>query len=161
MKKICLTKNPALANRMFSSETASERNSESLLLFLFHGTEFRVRNGFKCWLLFLFHGTEFQVVFSSTVWFRTEFREFASFFLSERNSVSFLFPGTAGIPPEQTNCSVYSVFRGIILLSEIANPTYRVGGTAWTGSAIINYSTNHNCRASLSSSLPWPGPVLG
>ncbi len=91
MKKISLTKNPAPANRMFSAETASERNSESLLLFLFHGTEFRVRNGLeqnsKCWLLFLFHGTEFRVVFSSAEWFRTEFREFASIFvLSERNS---------------------------------------------------------------------------
>jgi hypothetical protein len=41
---------------------------------------------------------------------------------SERNSESFLFRGTAGIPPEQTNCSVYSVFRRIIFLSEIANP---------------------------------------
>jgi hypothetical protein len=42
---------------------------------------------------------------------------------SERNSESFLLRGTAGIPPEQTNCSVYSVFRGIIFLSEIANPS--------------------------------------
>jgi hypothetical protein len=33
---------------------------------------------------------------------------------SERNSESFLFCGIAGIPPEQTNCSVYSIFRGII-----------------------------------------------
>ncbi len=33
---------------------------------------------------------------------------------SERNSDSFLFRGTAGIPPEQTSCSVYFVFRGII-----------------------------------------------
>ena len=41
---------------------------------------------------------------------------------SERNSESFLFHGTAGIPPEQTNCSVYFVFRGIIFWSEIANP---------------------------------------
>jgi hypothetical protein len=33
---------------------------------------------------------------------------------SERNSESFLFRGTARVPPEQTNCSAYSVFRGII-----------------------------------------------
>ncbi len=33
---------------------------------------------------------------------------------SERNSESFMFRGTAGIPPGQTNCSVFSVFRGII-----------------------------------------------
>ncbi len=42
---------------------------------------------------------------------------------SERNSENFLFRRTAGIPPEQTNCSVYSVFRGIIFWSDIANPT--------------------------------------
>jgi hypothetical protein len=42
---------------------------------------------------------------------------------SERNSESFLFRGTARIPSEITICSVYSVFRGIILLSEIPNPT--------------------------------------
>ena len=41
---------------------------------------------------------------------------------SERNSESFLFRGTAGIPPETSNCSVYSVFRGKMFLSEIANP---------------------------------------
>jgi hypothetical protein len=40
MKKISYTKNPAPANRMFSSEKPSEQNSESLLLFLFLGTEF-------------------------------------------------------------------------------------------------------------------------
>jgi hypothetical protein len=42
---------------------------------------------------------------------------------SERNSENFPFRGTAGIPAEQTICSVYSVFRGIIFLSEIANPS--------------------------------------
>ncbi len=68
----------------------SEGNSESLLLFLFNGTEFRV-------------------VFSSAEGFGTEFRE-------------FLFRGTAGIPSEIAICSVYSVFRGIIFLSEIPNP---------------------------------------
>jgi hypothetical protein len=41
---------------------------------------------------------------------------------SERTSECFLFLGTDGIPPEQTSCSVYSFFRGIIFLSEIANP---------------------------------------
>jgi hypothetical protein len=34
-----------------------------------------------------------------------------------------MFCGTAGNPQEQTNYSIYSVFRGIIFLSEIANPT--------------------------------------
>ncbi len=60
-------------------------------------------------LLFLFSGTEFRVVFSSAEGFGTEFR-------------GFLFRGTAGIPSEITICSVYSVFRGIIFLSEIPNP---------------------------------------
>ncbi len=44
---------------------------------------------------------------------------------SERNSDGLLFPGIAGIQPEQTSCSVCSVFHGIIFLSEIANPTSR------------------------------------
>jgi hypothetical protein len=42
---------------------------------------------------------------------------------SERNSESFVFRGTAGIPPELIICSVYSVFRGKNFLSEIANLT--------------------------------------
>jgi hypothetical protein len=33
---------------------------------------------------------------------------------SERNSESFLFRGTAGIPSEIPICSGYSIFRGII-----------------------------------------------
>ncbi len=61
-------------------------------------------------LLFLFHGTEFRVIFSSAERLGTEFRD-------------FLFRGTTGIPSEITICSVYSVFRGIIFLSEIPNPT--------------------------------------
>ncbi len=40
---------------------------------------------------------------------------------SERNSESFMFRGTAGIPSELTICSVYTVFRGIIFLAETAN----------------------------------------
>ncbi len=54
-------------------------------------------------------GTEFRVVISSAEGFGTEFQD-------------FLFRGTAGIPSEITICSVYSVFRGIIFLSEIPNP---------------------------------------
>ncbi len=124
----------------------SERNSDRLFLYLLHGTEFRVvfssAEGFgrefreiaffvsternselfslplKCsegnsesLLLFLLNGTEFRVVFSSAEGFGTEFR-------------GFLFRGTAGIPSEITICSVYSVFRGIIFLSEIPNPNH-------------------------------------
>jgi hypothetical protein len=90
----------SLINKTFfiSSAEGSERNSESLLLFLFYGTEFRA-------------------VFSSAEGFGTEFR-------------SFLFRGTAGIPSEITICSVYSVFRGIIFLSEIPNPS-SVGMWSW------------------------------
>jgi hypothetical protein len=61
-------------------------------------------------LLFLVHGTEFRVVFSSAEGFGTEFRD-------------FLFRGIAGIPSEIALCSVCSVFRGIIFLSEIPNPS--------------------------------------
>jgi hypothetical protein len=67
----------------------SEGNSESLLVFMVYGTEFRV-------------------VFSSVEGFGTEFRE-------------FLYRGTVGIPSEMSICSVNSVFRGIIFLSEIPN----------------------------------------
>ncbi len=56
-----------------------------------------------------FYGTEYRVVFFSSEGFGTEFR-------------GFLFRGTAGIPSEITSCSVYSVFHGIIFLSEIPNP---------------------------------------
>ncbi len=82
----------------------SERNSESLLLILFHVTEFfehfsPLRNG------------------------------------SERNFENFLFRGTAGVPPEQTS---FSVFRGIIFLSEIAQPYY----------TLYNYITTYPCTYS-------------
>jgi hypothetical protein len=86
------------------------------------------RNGIPGWVLFrrmvrnrimgvcfyfLFHGTEFRVISSSAEGFGTEFRD-------------FLFRGTTGIPSEITLCSVYSVFRGIIFLSEIPNPSPNV-----------------------------------
>ncbi len=53
--------------------------------------------------------------FSSAKGLGTEFRE-------------ILFRGTAGIPSEITICSANSVFRGIIFLSEIPNPS---GGEVW------------------------------
>ncbi len=85
---------------------STERNSE-LCSLPQKGSE----QNYGSLLLFLFHGTEFRVVFSSTEGFGTEFRD-------------FLFRGTTGIPSEITICSVYSVFRGIIFLSEIPNPSY-------------------------------------
>jgi hypothetical protein len=81
------------------------------------GTEFQV----FAYIFVPFRGTEFRVVFSSTEWFRTEFRAFASNFVPWFRNPSiflhcrnFLFRGTAGISLEQTNCPIYSVFRGTI-----------------------------------------------
>ena len=92
--------------RVFFFFCSTERNSEFFSLPL----KFSEGNS-ESLLLFLFNGTEFRVVFSSTEGFGTEFRE-------------FLFRGTAGIPSEITICSDYSVFRGIIFLSEIPNPMW-------------------------------------
>ncbi len=143
MKKVSFTNNPAPANRidsMFSSETC-------------FGSEFRVVISSAERL-----GTEFQVFacifvsrngipsfFYSSEWFRTKFLAFASNFVPWYRI--FLLCGTVrnGIPrifcsaeqPEWTNCSVYSVFRGITFLSEIANPNARVKGftNLWTADA--------------------------
>jgi hypothetical protein len=81
MKKISYTKNPAPANRMFSSEKpleqlfcSSERNSlKCLLLFcsmernyeLFSLTWNGSEQNSQSLLLFLFHGTKFRAFFSS------------------------------------------------------------------------------------------------
>jgi hypothetical protein len=54
-----------------SRSNASERNSESLLLFLFHGTEFRA-------------------LFSSAEWFGTGFLDLASIFVT-RNGIPVIF----------------------------------------------------------------------
>jgi hypothetical protein len=86
---------------------STERNSELCSL-----QEKGSEQNYGSLLLFLFHGTEFRVIFSSAEEFGTEFRV-------------FLFRGTTGIPSEVTICSVYSVFRGIIFLSEIPNPKYQ------------------------------------
>ncbi len=83
----------------------------------------RSEGNFESLLLFWYHGKEFWVVFCSA--------EGSSIFAqrngipqksSERNSESFLFLRTAGIPSEVTICFVYSVFRRIIFFSEIPNP---------------------------------------
>ncbi len=102
----------------------SERNSESLLLFLFHGTEFRVVFSFAEGLgtefrelaLLLFHKTEFRVVFSSAEGFGTEFREFCVP-RNSRNSVgnNHLF-------------RLFSLPRNYFFLSEIPNPTQAISG---------------------------------
>jgi hypothetical protein len=82
---------------------STERNS-GLFSLLLKSSEGNSESLFLIWL----HGTEFRVVFSSAEGFVREFRD-------------FLFRGTVGIPSEITICSVYSVFRGIIFLSEIPN----------------------------------------
>ncbi len=111
----------------------TERNSK-LFSLLLKGSE----GNSEILLLFLFHGTELRVVFYSAEGFGREFQEFASIFCSternsellslpgkglEQNSEYFLFRGTAGISSKITICSVNSVFRGIIYLSEFTNPT--------------------------------------
>jgi hypothetical protein len=82
---------------------------ESLLLFLFHGTEFRVvvssaegfGREFREFASIFVSRTEFGVVFSFPEGFGREFREFASIFVP-RNGIpsSFLFHGRVrnGIP---------------------------------------------------------------
>ncbi len=62
------------SEQVYLPRNGSERNSDSLLLYLFHGTEFRV-------------------VFSSAEGFGREFSEYASIFVStERNSKLFSLP---------------------------------------------------------------------
>ena len=60
-----------------------------------------------------------QSSFSSGEWFRTEFRE------------SFLYRGTTGISPEQTYCSVYSVFCGMLREKSGIKLRYRREGEKW------------------------------
>ena len=89
--------------------SSTERNSD-----LFSLPQKGSEQNYGSLFLFLVHGTEFRGVFSSAEGFGTEFRD-------------FLFRGIAGIPSEITLCSVYSVFRGIIFLSEIPNPRSNKG----------------------------------
>jgi hypothetical protein len=125
MKIISLPRYGSERNSEFFSlpGKGSEENSESTVFFFICSTERnseffslplkRSEGNSESLLLFLFNGTEFRVVFSSAEGFGTESRE-------------FLFRGTAGIPSEVVICSVYSVFRGIIFLSEIPNPTCNI-----------------------------------
>jgi hypothetical protein len=135
---------------VFSSAECSEWNSESLFYFgsmernselyslLQKGSEHIFLGSL---LLFSFNGTEFRVVFSSAEGFGTEFRE-------------CLFRGTTGIPSEITNCSAYSVFRGIIFLSEIPNPTL------WSSGKIYAYGIQSSgLKKRGSAKLRWAGRV--
>jgi hypothetical protein len=85
-----------------------------------------VRNGvLSVLLLFLFHGMEFQDVYSSAFcgMVQNGIRKFASIFVQRK---SFLFRGTAGIPLEQTNSSV---FCGIIFCRKLPMPTLLSSGS--------------------------------
>jgi hypothetical protein len=74
--------------RFFFPRNCAERNSESLLIFLFHGTEFRA----------LFSSAERR--------FGTEFRKFS-------------VPQNSWNSGNETNCSVYSIFRGIFFCRKL------------------------------------------
>ncbi len=91
--------------REFASILVPRNGNSSCILF-----RRRVRNRIMG-VCFYFCSSErnSRVIFSSAEGFRTEFRD-------------FLFRGTTGIPSEITICSDYSVFCGIIFLSEIPNP---------------------------------------
>ncbi len=100
-----------------------ERKSESLLLF------FVPWNGIPS--CFLFRWRVWKGILRICFYFCSRERNSELFSLPrkgpERNSENFLFHGTAGIPSDITICSVYSVysvFRGIIFLSEIPNHKY-------------------------------------
>jgi hypothetical protein len=65
------------------------QNKVSILLLLVLITSLLCRVFYKSLLLFLFHGTEFRVSFSSVEWFGAEFREFASIFVPRYRVPSF------------------------------------------------------------------------
>ncbi len=111
-KKLVLRNSQNNFRKLFSELFSLPRN--------WFGTEFRefasifdARNGILS--IFLFHGTVRNRIPRNCFYFCCTAQNFEHFSLPrnglERNSETYLFRGTAGIPPEQTNCSVYSVFR--------------------------------------------------
>ncbi len=82
-------------------------------------------------LLYLLHRTEFRVVVFSAECFRTEFREFVLFFCQAtefwafflcrmvRHGIPRVFSSAEQPEPEQTFCSFYSAFCGIIFLRKL------------------------------------------
>ena len=118
MKRIGFPKNPASANRIdsvFLSKTCFRTAFREFASF------FVPRNGIPSW--FFFPGIVWSRLprvcfyFCSTVQNSQLFSPQQND--SERNYQSFLFRGTARIPLEQTNCSVYSVFLGIIFCRKL------------------------------------------
>jgi hypothetical protein len=116
---------------------STERNPSCFLF------RWRIRKGIlRIFFYFCFNGKEFRVVFSSAEVFGREFR-------------GFLFRGTAGIPSEITICSVYSVFRGIIFLSEIPNPR------SWCKPAVLPGNPTHSRHSPHSRSWCKPAVLPG
>ncbi len=135
MKKISFTKNPAPANRI-DSFFLSLRNGIPRVCFYFVSTEQNskhfppLRNGSeRNSESFLFCGMVQNRIPRVCFYFcsMVQNSEHSSPLQKglERNSEIFLFRRKAGIPPEQTNCSVYSVFQGIIFCRKL--PTLLVG----------------------------------
>jgi hypothetical protein len=62
---------------------------------------------------------------------------------SERNSDRFLFRGTAGVPPEQTNCSVSSVFCRIIFCLKL--PTLGVPNSNYSCRNLVFFFNGCRC----------------
>ncbi len=139
------TNSYGLSSELFSLlRNGLERNSKNLLLFLFHGTEFRVvfssaevfRREFRECTFIVVPQNGIPSCFFSAEGFGREFQDCFYFCSTERNSElfslpqkglelnseNFLFRRTAGIRSEITIDSLYSVFHGIIFLSEIPNP---------------------------------------
>ncbi len=127
MKKLVLQKNllqQTVLTACLLPRHASERNSERFAISQQPpqvATNFVPRKGIPSY--FLFRGMVWNRVprvcfyFCFTVQNSKHFSPLRNG--SERNSESFLFRGTAGIPPEQTSCSVNSVFRGIIFCRKL------------------------------------------
>jgi hypothetical protein len=113
---------------MFLSETCFGTNSESLLQFfsternskhfspLWNGSE---RNSESSLFRGMVQNRIPRVCFYFCSMVQNSEHSFPLGNGSERNSESFMFRGTAGIPPKQTNCSGYSVFRGILFCRKL------------------------------------------
>jgi hypothetical protein len=126
-----LFKNPAPANRidsMFLSQTCFGTEFREFASFFFQGTEFRafspLRNNLeRNYESFLSRRMVQNWILRDCFYFcsMVQNSEHSSPLRngSERNSDSFLFRGTVWLPPEQTNCSVYYVFRGIIFCRKL------------------------------------------
>jgi hypothetical protein len=125
--RLLVTLLPRNSERFSLPRNGSERNSESLLLFLFSGTEFRVN-------------------FSSAEGFGTEFREYSSIFVPQNGIPScFLFRGRVrnGIPrvsvPRNSRNSVGN--NHLFCLFRLPRNYFFVGNYQPYSLPLIKYST--------------------